>query len=484
MTRLETNATVTPLGDRRRHAAVALWRIRERSACESTPAQLSRRGGHDGGPRRPRARATCGTLARSPSSARPSLRHPGARLAHPVLLERRAFNASPRRFGQRTTWFETGLPDPERVEGRLDLRPGAHRAPHHAPRRRWPTTRAACRATRPCSPPPRPATGSCGWPQRGRVRPRPGRHARHRRRPGDGDDRHRGHRARRHDGRARTAGRRHESEGRVGHELRARRAADDRRPDGDDHRRRHRRGPRDVLFAPAAAGDTNVKVDERDGFVVGEPLVDGEVRTVTAVGTQGRITTLAAAAAAGDTIVKVAERQRLSRRRHADRRHRRAARRARSPPSARPARRHRRDADRAVVRPRERRRRPHAGHRHHARDAARRRARPRRRHARPRHRDHAHAGADRGTPPAPRHDARHGHHARRAAGQRARRGRGDRRPGADRFCRLSSSAHTPAPARRSGPRRCCASPSTSRRSPSTAPSTAHACTRPASPRTR
>ena len=44
-----------------------------------------------------------------------------------------------------------------------------------------------------------------------------------------------------------------------------------------------------------------------NGFVVGQPaLVDGEVRTVSAVGTQGRNTTLAAAAAAGDTVVKVA----------------------------------------------------------------------------------------------------------------------------------------------------------------------------------
>ncbi len=66
-------------------------------------------------------------------------------------------------------------------------------------------------------------------------------------------------------------------------------------------------GAATTLFAPAAAGATNVKVTSINGFTVGAAaLIDGEVRTVTAVGTQGRATTLAAAAAIGDTNLKVA----------------------------------------------------------------------------------------------------------------------------------------------------------------------------------
>src|SRR4051794_14191867 len=60
------------------------------------------------------------------------------------------------------------------------------------------------------------------------------------------------------------------------------------------------------LFAPAQAGDTNVKVDSITGFTVGNPiLVDTggtyESPTITSVGTAGAATTLADAAA-GKTI--------------------------------------------------------------------------------------------------------------------------------------------------------------------------------------
>ena len=68
-----------------------------------------------------------------------------------------------------------------------------------------------------------------------------------------------------------------------------------------------------------------------------------------------------------------------------------------------------------------------------------------------------------------------------AAGQGARRGRGasSARVPTD-FCRPSNGASSRAPARRSGPRRCCARRSPSPRSPSTARSSRRACTRPAS----
>ena len=41
-------------------------------------------------------------------------------------------------------------------------------------------------------------------------------------------------------------------------------------------------GAATTLFAPAAAGDTNIKVSSSNGFVAGQPaLVESEVRTVT-----------------------------------------------------------------------------------------------------------------------------------------------------------------------------------------------------------
>ena len=72
-----------------------------------------------------------------------------------------------------------------------------------------------------------------------------------------------------------------------------------------------------TLFTPATgaltvnAGATNVPVTSTTGFTVGQPVaIDTgaglEQRTVTAVGTQGRNTTLAAAATAGATNIKVA----------------------------------------------------------------------------------------------------------------------------------------------------------------------------------
>jgi len=66
-------------------------------------------------------------------------------------------------------------------------------------------------------------------------------------------------------------------------------------------------GAATTLFGAAAAGAMNVKVSSTAGFTVGQrALIENEVRTVSAVGTQGRATTLAAAAAAGATSIKVA----------------------------------------------------------------------------------------------------------------------------------------------------------------------------------
>src|SRR3954453_20287531 len=69
-------------------------------------------------------------------------------------------------------------------------------------------------------------------------------------------------------------------------------------------------GATTALFAPAAAGDTNVKVDSVTGFTVGNPLLldtDGtyESPTITSVGTAGVATTLADASSSGDTNVKL-----------------------------------------------------------------------------------------------------------------------------------------------------------------------------------
>ncbi len=79
-----------------------------------------------------------------------------------------------------------------------------------------------------------------------------------------------------------------------------------------------------TLFAPAAVGDTNVKVASTTGFTTSQPFIldtgaNLEMRTVTAVGTQGRSTTLAAASTTlavtstslltdthiGDTVISV-----------------------------------------------------------------------------------------------------------------------------------------------------------------------------------
>jgi len=61
-----------------------------------------------------------------------------------------------------------------------------------------------------------------------------------------------------------------------------------------------------TLFTPAASGDTNVKVANVGGFTVGGPItVDGESRTVSAIGTAGARSTLFTAATPGDTNLKV-----------------------------------------------------------------------------------------------------------------------------------------------------------------------------------
>ncbi len=66
-----------------------------------------------------------------------------------------------------------------------------------------------------------------------------------------------------------------------------------------------------TLFEPASAGDSTVKVANTTGFTVGGPITVGvgsaaEPGTVTAVGTAGGTSTLITDAAAGDTNVKVA----------------------------------------------------------------------------------------------------------------------------------------------------------------------------------
>jgi hypothetical protein len=70
-------------------------------------------------------------------------------------------------------------------------------------------------------------------------------------------------------------------------------------------------GAKSTLFTDAAAGDTNVKVASVNGATVGQPIAidtgtNVETPTVTAVGTPATATTLAAASAVGDTSIKVA----------------------------------------------------------------------------------------------------------------------------------------------------------------------------------
>ena len=163
-----------------------------------------------------------------------------------------------------------------------------------------------------------------------------------------------------------------------------------------------------------------------------------------------------------DTNIKVAERHTgFAGRRHADHRHRRAAETRTIQTVGTAGRgRARRDADRAARRgTAQRRRRPHAGHRDHARHAAGRGARAGRRHPRARHRHHDHARRwPPRTPPAPR--SRRPARASRWPRRWPRRTPRARRSSAR--CRPSSAARpttrsSRARARRCGPRRCCAS---------------------------
>ena len=69
-------------------------------------------------------------------------------------------------------------------------------------------------------------------------------------------------------------------------------------------------GTNRTLFVDALPGDTNIKVNNEGGFVVGQSVgidtgANLETATVTAVGTRGRSTTLSAASAAGATNIKV-----------------------------------------------------------------------------------------------------------------------------------------------------------------------------------
>ena len=91
------------------------------------------------------------------------------------------------------------LPEPDRVEGHLDLRSRAHAERRSRNAAGPPTTPAACRATRRCSQPPPRATGSCAWTPSPASRPA----RRVTLEDETADDRDRRHRARQHDGGAR-----------------------------------------------------------------------------------------------------------------------------------------------------------------------------------------------------------------------------------------------------------------------------------------
>ena len=66
-------------------------------------------------------------------------------------------------------------------------------------------------------------------------------------------------------------------------------------------------GANTTLSAPAAAGDSNLKVASVSNLAVGRTLaIDSETVTITAVGSAAANTTLAAPAAAGDTTLRVA----------------------------------------------------------------------------------------------------------------------------------------------------------------------------------
>ena len=70
-------------------------------------------------------------------------------------------------------------------------------------------------------------------------------------------------------------------------------------------------GAKGTLFVAASPGDTNLKVSTVAGLTVGQPITvdtgaSAETPTVTAVGTPGVATTLSSATAVGDTTIKVA----------------------------------------------------------------------------------------------------------------------------------------------------------------------------------
>ena len=177
-------------------------------------------------------------------------------------------------------------------------------------------------------------------------------------------------------------------------------------PDGDDHRpSAPPRAPPPRCSRPPRRVTPTSRSTSVNGFVAGQPaLIDGEVRTVQTVGTQGRATTLAEAAAAGATNVKVAsvngfgvgDTLLLG----TDSRTITAVGSAGATGTGVTL------SSGAHRRRRERRRRAHARHRHHALRAARRRPRAGRRHARPRHGHRLHTRAQRPasrrTPRSPR----------------------------------------------------------------------------------
>ena len=234
VTGLETNATATPLGIDDATPQLR-WRLesdqrarRRRAIASSWPRPR---------PRRPRARATSGTPARS--RLRPNRwttrarRWPRARGTTGACVPSSEWAAP--------TWFETAYLSPAEWKGDWISGPAPHRAP---------LTLAQAMADDACCLQGNSTlfTAAAAGDRIVRVANVAGFG------PGQtvtlggdetADDRDRRHGAGEHHGGARTGGRRHEPEGRVGHQLRPRRAADDRHADRDDRRRRHRRGRRD-----------------------------------------------------------------------------------------------------------------------------------------------------------------------------------------------------------------------------------------------
>ena len=298
-TKLETNAAATPLG-----------------IDDAKPKLSWRLEGAERGLKQTRYRIVVATTAARAAagdgnvwdSGEVASANPYAEYSGPALASRTRYHWAVRTDAtgwSAPSWFETAYLTPVRVEGHLDLRPGAHAdAAHERPGRR---RRRLLHPGQhdPVHAPRAPATGSCASPASpGSPRARPSRSATTPRPP-------------RSRASARRPGTRPRCSPRAAGDTNVKVASVTNFAAGAPLTIGTQTvtittvgtaaGAATTLFAPAAAGDTNVKTTSVNGFTAGQPaLIDGEIRTVTTVGTQGRATTLAAAAAAGDTNVKVA----------------------------------------------------------------------------------------------------------------------------------------------------------------------------------